>query len=263
MAAASSIAPAVLDAAIMIEKRSSTADRIANDPIAAPLAASNKIRVVAPHEYKQAAECLAEAFKEDHCVRYAIDTPDRMHWTEEERYQLHKQALEYVVYAHCLKGLVTSVGPNFDSVACWMPPGKNIDDLFTICRSGMWRLGYQLSREGRDRYFKEFLPLLSSTKAEVLGERDDHSWYLNYIGTKTGSRGKGYARQLIEHISAVADRAGQACYLESSHEVNLKIYQKMGFDLRKQIYLTRSHEEIRMDVMVREPRKNLSEKMKI
>lgn len=202
MAAASIIAP-VLDSALVHEKRSSTADRIAADP------ASSQIRVVAPHEYMKAAECLAEAFKDDHVVRYAIDTPDRAHWTEEEKYALHKEALEYVTYAHCLKGLVTTVGPNFDCVALWMPPGKNIDDLFTILRSGMWRLSWKFSKEGRERFFKEFIPLLSETKAEVLGKRDNHSWYLNYIGTKAASRGKGYARKLIEHIGAVVSRALQ------------------------------------------------------
>ena len=40
----------------------------------------------------------------------------------------------------------------------------------------------------------------------------------------------------------------------------MKIYGKMGFSLRKQIWLTRSEEEIRMDVMVREPIKRLAEK---
>jgi len=254
MAAASIIAP-VLDSTIMIEKRSSTADRIAADPI------SSQIRVVPPHEYQKAAACLAEAFRDDHVVRYAIDTPDRAHWSEEERYELHKQSMEYVTYAHCLKGLVTTVGPDYDAVALWMPPGKNIDDLLTICRSGMWRLNFKLSKEGKERFFKEFLPLLATTKAEVLGDRDDHSWYLNYIGTKVGSRGKGYARKLIEHVSAVADQAGQPCYLESSHDINVKIYGKMGFSLQKQIWLTRSDEEVRMDVMVREPTKTLKEKM--
>lgn len=253
MAAASVIAP-VIDSALMHEKRSSTADRIAAS------STNSNIRVVAPHEYKKAAECLAEAFKDDHTVRYAIDTPDRAHWTEEERYALHKEAMEYVTYAHCLKGLVTTIGPDFDCVAMWMPPGKNIDDIFTILRSGMWRLNWRLSKEGRERFFNEFLPLLAKTKAEVLGKRDEHSWYLNYIGTKPGSRGKGYARQLIEHIGAVADRAGQACYLESSHEINIKIYGKMGFSLRKQIYLTRSDEEVRMDIMVREPQQIVPEK---
>ena len=201
MAAASIIAPA-LDSTIVMEKRSSTAERIAANTDSK----TTSIRVVAPHEYKKAAECLSEAFKDDHVVRYAIDTPDRAHWTEEEKYELHRQAMEYVTYAHCLKGLVTTVGPDYDCVALWMPPGKNIDDLLTIFRSGMWRLNWQLSKEGRERFFKEFLPLLASTKAEVLGHRDNLSWYLNYIGTKPGSRGKGYARQLIEHIGALVCR---------------------------------------------------------
>lgn len=37
----------------------------------------------------------------------------------------------------------------------------------------------------------------------MLGEKDDQSWYLNYVGTKIGSRGKGYAKRLIQHIGAV------------------------------------------------------------
>lgn len=253
MATTTIVAP-VLDSTIMLEKRSSTAERVAAQP------ESHGIRVVAPYEYKEAAACLAEAFKTDHTVRYAIDTPDRMHWSEQQRYQLHRQALEYVTYAHCLKGLVTAVGPNYDCVALWMPPGKNIDDWVTLFRSGMWRLGWQLSSEGRERFFSEFLPLLSTTKTEVLGERENQAWHLNYIGTKEGSRGKGYARQLIEHVSAVADRAGQPCYLESSHAVNLIIYGKLGYKMQKSIFLTRSDHEVRMDIMVREPQKFKEEK---
>ena len=82
-----------------------------------------------------------------------------------------------------------------------MPPGQNMDDLCTILRSGMWRLHYRLSAEGKARFFKEFLPLLHDTKAEVLGARDDEAWYLVYIGTKSSARGKGYARKLIEYVA--------------------------------------------------------------
>jgi ribosomal protein S18 acetylase RimI-like enzyme len=80
-----------------------------------------------------------------------------------------------------------------------MPPGKNMDDWFTIFRSGLWRLYYKLSREGKARFYGEFLPLLHRTKEEVLQDRDDQSMYLVYIGSKPSARGKGYARALIEH----------------------------------------------------------------
>lgn len=81
-----------------------------------------------------------------------------------------------------------------------MPPGKNMDDLWTIFRSGMWRLWYKLSSEGKTRFYKEFLPLLHDTKHEVMGERDNDSYYLVYLGSKPSARGKGYARKLIEHM---------------------------------------------------------------
>lgn len=194
MAAPSTVVP-VLDASLMLEKRSSTADRMAASN------ASSEVRIVEPHEYKEAAACLAEAFRDDHVVRYSIDTPDRIHLTEEERYKMHRESMEYVTYAHCLNGLVVTIGDNFDCVALWLPPGKNIDDWWTILRSGMWRLNWSLSQEGKERFFKEFLPLLGRSKADVMGDRDGDSWYLNYVGTKPSARGRGYARKLIEYVT--------------------------------------------------------------
>ena len=82
-----------------------------------------------------------------------------------------------------------------------MPPGSDIDDWLTMFKSGMWRLRYQLSAEGSKRFFTEFLPLLSKTKAAALGADDNNSWYLVYIGTKPGSERKGYAKALIEMVT--------------------------------------------------------------
>jgi ribosomal protein S18 acetylase RimI-like enzyme len=129
-----------------------------------------------------------------------------------------------------------------------------MDDYYTMLRSGMWRLTYQLSREGRKRFFDEFLPLLGDTKAQVMGARDPDHWYLVYIGTRPEGRGRGYARKAIEHVTARADRSGKACYLESSDEVNVRIYGKMGFEVRKAVWLQREAEPVRLDIMVREPR---------
>lgn len=87
-----------------------------------------------------------------------------------------------------------------------------------------------------------------------MGNRDDDSWYLVYLGTRPESRGKGYARKVIEYVSRIADKEGKVCYLESSNEVNRKIYGKLGFELKKNIYLQRSAEgHVELDIMVREP----------
>ena len=134
-----------------------------------------------------------------------------------------------------------------------MPPGKNMDDTFTILRSGMWRLYLQLCSEGKKRFFNEFLPLLGDTKMQIMRERDLNSYYLVYIGTRPSGRGKGYARKVIEYVTNTADVEGRACYLESSSPINRKIYGKMGFELKKNIYLQRAEEHVELDIMVREP----------
>lgn len=76
------------------------------------------VRVVTAAEYKQAALCLAEAFAQDDVVMYFVDVPDREHWTAEQKWALHVEILEYITYAHILKGLVTTVG-DFEAVALW------------------------------------------------------------------------------------------------------------------------------------------------
>ncbi|TKA69501.1 hypothetical protein B0A55_07993 [Friedmanniomyces simplex] len=216
-------------------------------------AASSSVRVLQLNEWKAAAASLAEAFADDHTCTYFLNTADTAHWTEQKKWNLHVKMMEYIVYAHLLKGLVVSAGPNYDCVGLWMPPGKNMDDWLTILRSGMWRLSWQLSREGKKRFFSEFLPLLHDAKAQVLAERDDDSWYLVYIGTRPSGRGKGYARKVIEYVTGIADAEGRACYLESSNEVNRIIYGKLGFGLKKNVYLQRAEEHVELDIMVREP----------
>jgi len=214
----------------------------------------NKVRVPDISEYKGLALSLAHAFAVDDVAMYFIDTPDRPHWTAEQKWDLHLSIMEYIVYAHFLDGLVTTVGEGYGAVALWMPPGKNMDSLWTQLRSGMWRLNYKLSAEGRERFFTEFLPMLHDTKHAVLGHRDDDSWYLVYLDTRPEGRGKGYARKLMEHVSQQADRDGRPCYLESSSAINVKIYEKMGYDVREKLLLTRGDNDLQLDIMVREPK---------
>lgn len=135
-------------------------------------------------------------------------------------------------------------------------------DWLTILQSGMWRIWFKLSSEGNKRFFEEFLPLLHHTKEEVLGARDPDAWYLVYIGTRPGSTRKGYARKLIEHVTQQADREGRPSYLESSNDINPIIYRKLGFEVVKKIYLKRDREEMSLDIMVREPLLERSEKGK-
>ena len=77
------------------------------------------VRILGLHEWKQAGLSLAEAFRHDEVSRYFVDTPDRAHWSEEQKWELHVKIMEYITYAHLLKGLVVCAGPDYDCVALW------------------------------------------------------------------------------------------------------------------------------------------------
>ena len=168
-----------------------------------------RIRTVNISECHAAAACLADAFSEDEVAAYFYDCPDTARWSTERKWALHVKTLEFMVYAHIKCGVVQAIGDpksgTFDSVALWMPPGAHMDGLLVLLKTGMWRralsVAWQLSKEGKVRLFKEFVPLLHDTKTEVLKERDPNSWYLVYLGTHSSARGKGLAKRLVADVT--------------------------------------------------------------
>jgi len=81
-----------------------------------------EVREVDISSFEQAAECLSQAFAVDEVARYFVDTDDMRHASEEVKYKLHCDIIRYITAAHCYKGLVTTIGPDFDAVALWCVP---------------------------------------------------------------------------------------------------------------------------------------------
>ncbi|KAI2624192.1 hypothetical protein GGR54DRAFT_654993 [Hypoxylon sp. NC1633] len=215
-----------------------------------------QVRAIGMSEYKEAALSLAQAFATDELAQYLLDADDMVGYNDEAKWRLHVDIFNYIVAAHCYRGIVTTIGPDYEGVALWMPPGKEMDDWVTVIRSGMWRLYYQLSAEGRRRYYQELLPVLHDAKLETMGDRDNDCYYLVYLGTKPSGQRRGYARKLIEQMAAKADAEGRAMYLESSSDKNTAYYQKFGFEIKRDVYLgADSKSPVRLTIMVREPQK--------
>jgi GNAT superfamily N-acetyltransferase len=218
------------------------------------LSEKETVRVCQLHEYKAIAYSLALSFEDDPVALYFTNTSDTAHWTESQKWNLHLTIMEAVVYSHLLDGMVTTIGDDYGCVALWMPPGANGDSFSTLLRSGMWKLQFLMSREGRERWFKYFMPTLHDIKHETLGARDDDSWYLVYLGTRPEARRKGYARAVIEDVTRKADVEGRPVYLESSKAMNVPIYEKFGFEKRTRMEMPETDgTTIPLEIMVREP----------
>ncbi|KAF5664078.1 hypothetical protein FHETE_7243 [Fusarium heterosporum] len=202
------------------------------------------VRLVDVRESAAAGSALAQAFATDAMSQYVLDGDDMADYSDEQKWKLHVDYMTYMVAAHCYKGVVTAIG---------LAPGQQMDDWWTSIRSGMWKLNYQLSAEGRRRYYNEMLPVLDQTKEDIMGKRNKECYYLVYIGTKPNAQGRGYAGKLIRDMVAKADAEQRPMYLESSTERNNGYYAKFGFEVKRDVVFEGGPEPITMWIMVREP----------
>jgi len=54
-------------------------------------------------------------------------------------------------------------------------------------------------------------------------------WYLHYVGVRPEHQGKGHGGRIIRAQTAVADREGLPCWLETATPENVPLYERLGF----------------------------------
>lgn len=54
-------------------------------------------------------------------------------------------------------------------------------------------------------------------------------YYIDYLGTQTEARNKGYASAFMIYAQDVARQAGKPIYLQSSTNENRRLYESFGF----------------------------------
>lgn len=79
----------------------------------------DQVRVIGISECKEAALSLAQAFATDELAQYLLDAED-VKDGDETKWRLHVDIYNYIVAAHCYKGVVTTIGPDYEAVALWL-----------------------------------------------------------------------------------------------------------------------------------------------
>jgi ribosomal protein S18 acetylase RimI-like enzyme len=111
---------------------------------------------------------------------------------------------------------------NYESVTLWRPPNgwhvpisayiTNGPALLSSFGGGIFRV------------------LSTMDMMEKVHPHEPH-WYLQTIGTDPKFQGKGYGGVIMRDRLAAVDAARMPCYLESSKDTNIPIYQSFGFRL--------------------------------
>ena len=112
------------------------------------------------------------------------------------------------------------VTANYESATLWRPPSQ-------------WHVPFSAYITNGPALLSTFgggiLRVLATT--DMMEKAHPHAphWYLQTIGTDPAFQGKGYGGVIMRHTLAMADAARMPCYLESSKDTNIPIYQSFGF----------------------------------
>ncbi|EED14845.1 GNAT family acetyltransferase, putative [Talaromyces stipitatus ATCC 10500] len=216
-------------------------------------------------------ECIQEGFADDPYFKWVYDGT-----------RFNKERNSSSLTARCLWGINNAlfyVAKEVDNnnqpqqggrngrilgVSCWLAPQPASQAQSWYSWSQLWLLSFRqlltnirfFGRGGLivKRYWiwKE---QQTAAQKEIWTDKERGYYFCNIVTVRPDAQGKGIGRKLFEVVTQRADREGVKCYLESSKsEPNVKIYEKMGFELVKVIDCDDGGDVCRLFCMVREPK---------
>jgi GNAT superfamily N-acetyltransferase len=178
------------------------------------------VRNATAADFTPLTQTLARAFYDDPVFRFLVPTGD-------ETARMKKlQIIMGIFFKLGLPHDSCFTTANYESVTLWRPPNGwhvpfwayivNAPALLSAFGGGVFRA------------------LGVADMMEKIHPHEPH-WYLQTIGTDPQFQGKGYGGVILRHTLAVADAAHMPCYLESSKDTNIPIYQSFGFELKDEV----------------------------
>ena len=179
---------------------------------------SASVRPATPADSAAISVTLARAFYDDPVFSYFIpDDSKRLKKLEKVMRTLFKLGLPH--------GACYVTG-NTESVTFWRPPNG-------------WHVPFSAYVVNGPTLLSAFgggiLRVLSTMDLMEKAHPDEPHWYLQTIGTDPAFQGKGYGGVIMRDRLAAVDAAHLPCYLESSKETNVPIYQSFGFRVTSEI----------------------------
>ena len=111
------------------------------------------------------------------------------------------------------------------AVAVWLPPGAFPWSIGRKLRATPAFARVFAADPGAFRAFTRY-----GSNAEKHHPTERH-WYLEVLGVRPEAQRRGLGRRLITPVLERADRAGIACYLETSDRANVAYYERFGFSV--------------------------------
>lgn len=164
-------------------------------------------------------QTLARAFVDDPLMIFLVP--------QAHAYPQTLQRLFRLLFKLALPHGACDVTEGCEAVALWRPPGHWHVPFYQYVTNGTEFLGV----------FGVKAALRAMGVMDIIEKRHpkEPHYYLQVLGTDTAKQGKGFGGVVVRRQLSIADANGMPCYLESSKERNIPIYQNFGFELTGEI----------------------------
>jgi len=150
---------------------------------------------------------------------------------------------------YCLRyGEVYAVSEKLDGIAAWVPGDLADMTFWRLIRSGAMRSGIKMGAS-LSRKMAPIFKQLEEDRQENMKRRP--FIYLLIIGVPSKHQRQGFGGKLLLSLIDKSKRVGMPLYVETETEDNTRMYERIGFNLVKQITLQSLN--LPMWEMVREP----------
>ena len=219
-----------------------------------------QVSVLTEADIPGAITCIQQAFKDD----------PYNHWVfNKDEFSFQRNAVSLGIrcrwgMSHALFHVAKDVGDasaKVLGVACWLPPHSPrapttwhdwMGDWWLWLSQVQMNLWYGRGGLNVKRYW-----IWKARQAEAQEQlwTDAKGYYFcNIVTVLPEAQGRGIGKLLFKHVTDQADREGVKCYLESSRAVpNMAIYEKMGFQLAREMECADDRTAITLYCMIRQP----------
>ncbi len=133
-------------------------------------------------------------------------------------------------------GIVYAPSPNLEAISVWMGPEKVNPGIWSYLSSGALFSGMKLGFKVLKKLVTDAVPLEKDRKKNI----SLPYFYLNLLGVDTEYQGKGIGSKLISTFIKNAPK-GIPFYVETETESNVRFYERLGFNVIKEIRLPSSN----------------------
>ena len=193
------------------------------------------------HTYQKAIGVLNEAFHNDPCLLYLLDSKD---YNREKAKYIHELTLKLGIYF----GTVLTTSRNFEGISIWMPPSRVHTKTWMFLRAGGLKLKKYIGGNILEK-FEEYGNFSKKIHNRIINKPH---WYLLSLAVRKEDQGKGYSKKMIIPVFDRLDNRKLPCYLETHNPKNLDFYYKLGFTLAEKGILPNT--DITHYAMIRKPK---------